>query len=147
MIASSHFKKSNWTLVFLLAFYEMAIYLSNDAYLPAFPRLSSELHTTPSLVQLTIAAWLIGSGLLYLVTGLIADRIGRRTTLLFGGILFIASTIGCALSHEIYSLMIWRFIQGAAIPSMVVPAYATIHDLFDRENAIHISAIMGSISI
>jgi Bcr/CflA subfamily drug resistance transporter len=132
---------------FLLALYEIATYLSNDAYLPALPKLAQCLNATNHLAQLTLTAWFLGSGAMQLFLGPLTDQVGRRPVLLTGGLIFIVVTIGCALTSNIYILLVFRFVQGAAIASMYIPGYATIHELFEQKQAIRILAIMASITI
>lgn len=143
--SSSH--KSYFVFAVLLALYEIATYLSNDAYLPALPFIVKDLNTTNHLIQLTLTSWFLGSGSMQLFLGPLTDRIGRRPVLLWGGLVFITSTIGCALTHNVYVLLCLRFVQGATIASMFVPGYATIHELFEQKKAIQVLAIMSSISI
>jgi len=131
----------------LLALYEMATYLSNDAYLPAMPHIARDLQTSHHLVQLTLTAWFMGAASIQLILGPVCDRLGRRPVLLFGGLLFILTAIGCATATSIHALLILRFAQGATIASMGVAGYATIHDLYDREKAIHMIAMMNSITV
>ena len=142
-------KSDQFTIIFpvLLALYEIATYLSNDAYLPALPHITHDLFTTNHLVQLTLTTWFMGSASMQLFLGPIADRIGRRPVLLFGGLVFIFVTIGCAITSNIYTMLILRFIQGATITSMIVAGYATIHELFDRDKAIHTLSMMASITV
>src|SRR3990167_5046784 len=113
----------------LLALYEICTYLSNDAYLPALPHIAHDLFTSNHLVQLTLTTWFMGSASMQLFLGPIADRIGRRPVLLLGGLVFIAVTTGCAITNNIYTMLVLRFIQGATITSMIVAGYATIHEL------------------
>ena len=131
----------------LLALYEICTYLSNDAYLPALPHIVHDLFTSNHLVQLTLTTWFMGSASMQLFLGPIADRIGRRPVLLLGGLVFIAVTIGCAITSNIYTMLVLRFIQGATITSMIVAGYATIHESFDREKAIHTLSMMASITV
>ncbi len=143
----SNLVRSALVFPLLLASYEIATYLSNDAYLPALPYIAASLHTSANFVQLTLTIWFLGAALMQLVTGPITDRLGRRPVLLIGGLVFIVVTLGCALSHNIYMLLVCRFIQGAMIATMYIPGYATIHELFEQKQAIHILAIMSSITI
>lgn len=57
--------------------------------------------------------------------GVPADRIGRKKTLLWIGILFFASAIGAALAQDVYTFMFFRFIGGLSIgaSSVVAPVY------------------------
>lgn len=109
----------------LLVLYEISMYLSNDAYLPALPHIVHDLSTSNHLVQLTLTAWFLGSASMQLFLGPLADKIGRRPVLLFGGLIYILSTIGCAITNDINTLLVLRFIQGASITSMIIAGYAT----------------------
>ncbi len=131
----------------LLVLYEVATYLSNDAYLPALPHIARDLNTSHHLVQLTLTTWFLGSASMQLILGPVSDRYGRRPVLLIGVVVFIVSTIVCALTPSIDLLLFARFIQGATITSMIVAGYATIHELFDRERAIHTLALMRSVTV
>ncbi len=57
--------------------------------------------------------------------GIPADRIGRKKTLLWIGILFFVSAIGAAVAQDVYTFMLFRFIGGLSIgaSSVVAPVY------------------------
>jgi len=57
--------------------------------------------------------------------GVPADKIGRKKTLLWIGILFFVSAIGAALAPDVYTFMFFRFIGGLSIgaSSVVAPVY------------------------
>jgi len=131
----------------ILVFYEIATYLSNDMYLPALPEMMRDLSLSTQQAQLTLTTWFIGSATLPLILGVISDRCGRRPVILIGGIIYVISTIACALATNPQQLLIARFIEGAAIPSMMVAGYACVHELFNRKEAIRILALMGSITV
>lgn len=130
-----------------LVAYETALYLSNDAYLPALPQVATDLATTHYLAQLTLAVFCLGMFVMQLSLAPFADRYGRRPILLMGGVVFLVATLICAFSHTITTLLLGRFFQGSAISSMMIAGYATIHELFDQEEAIHTLARMSSITI
>ena len=54
-----------------------------------------------------------------------ADRFGRKRTLIFAALLTVISTVGCALAGGIMELIIWRFVGGAGVglASTVSPMY------------------------
>ncbi len=137
------------SLVFpiILVLYEIATCLSNDMYLPALPSMMQDLSLNTQQAQWTLTAWFIGSALLPLVMGVVCDYYGRRPTLLIGGLIYIASTMACALAANAQGLLIARFIEGAALPSMMVAGYACIHELYETREAIRILAFMGSITV
>ena len=57
--------------------------------------------------------------------GVPADKIGRKKTLIWIGLLFFVSAVGAALSQDVYTFMFFRFIGGLSIgaSSVVAPVY------------------------
>jgi len=121
--------------------------MSNDMYLPALPLIAKDFATQLNMIQLTIAFWLAGNTSVQLFIGPLSDRYGRRTILLTGGGLFLVSTILCAAAPSVLVLIIARFLQGVGVCTMMVPGYASIHDLYDDHKAIHILVWMGSAAV
>ena len=132
---------------FILIFYEIITYLSNDLYLPALTNLIRDFNSTPAMALLTLTAWFLGSASTQLIMGPLSDRYGRRPILLSGAVLFIFSTMFCAATHSMTIFLIARFIQGSAVCSFMVAGYATVHELYDTHKAIHVLALMGSIGV
>ncbi len=140
---------NNKTLVFplLLVLYEVATYLSNDMYLPALPEMMQTLGLNSHQAQLTLTSWFMGGMVTPLFIGPLSDRYGRRPVLLWGGVVYVLSTIACAVTSDINLLLIARFIQGSMVASMLVPGYAAIHESYQTKEAVRILAIMGMVSI
>tara|TARA_B110000879_G_C11097897_1_gene481868 strand:- start:95 stop:1306 length:1212 start_codon:yes stop_codon:yes gene_type:complete len=132
---------------FFFVLYEMISFLSNDAYLPAMPLIQDALHTTDDLVRLSLTSWFFGGCLIQLAIGPLSDYFGRRKIMLLGGIVFVISSIGCALSTHINMLIFMRLIEGSTIATMAVSGYATIHEMYDTKKSIQILAFMNSISV
>ena len=77
--------------------------------------------------------FLIGSDSLLLVSGRVADRIGRRRVFHTGLVLFAASAVLSAAAPTVYLLIAGPFL-GAAAAAMVIPAgLAMILPLFPSE--------------
>ena len=80
---------------------------------------------TTRLQELTISIVLVGCIFGSAVAGTIADRIGRRVTLLIAGIVFGIGALGSAFAPSIDVLLVARFVVGIAIGfcSVVAPLY------------------------
>lgn len=135
------------TFALLLVNYEIVIYLSSDAYLPSLPQIAHEFSASQQIIQLTITAWCLGSASFQLILGPLSERVGRRPILLVGGFIFITSTFFCTICTNIHLFLVMRFLQGAALSTVTVVGYSTIHDLFDRTQAINVLALMSGLMI
>lgn len=116
-------------------------------YLPALSQIASEFQIGINQVQLSITAWLAGSMSVQLFVGPLTDRYGRRPILFGGGLLFLLSTLACSFAPSLLWLLIARFVQGIGVCTMMVSGYASIHDLYDDREAIHILIWMGTAAI
>ena len=130
-----------------IVFLEVATYMATDAYLPALPSISQAFSTNEYLTQQTITAWFLGGVFIQPLLGPIADRFGRKTVLVLGGILFIISSILCAHAENVIEFIIYRFLQGFTVASTITGGYAAIHESFSSKKSIQILAIMGSITV
>jgi MFS transporter, DHA1 family, multidrug resistance protein len=113
----------------LLGFMTAVGSVSIDMYLPAFPKIAQELGNIRGGAQITLATFFVGLAIGQLIFGPIADRMGRKTPLLIGMSLYTVATVGCALSTDLVSFSVFRFLAalGGAV-SVVVPR-AVVRDL------------------
>ena len=134
-MTSSHQRATSGALFILILSGLMAFTsLSTDIYLPAMPMMAAQLHGD---AELTITGFLIGFALAQLVWGPISDRLGRRTPLFIGMVLFIIGSAGCTLSTTIDQIVFWRVFQalGACTGPMLAPKVPLTPDQpFERRN-------------
>ncbi|MFF7636640.1 multidrug effflux MFS transporter [Kitasatospora sp. NPDC008050] len=105
--------------------------LSMDMYLPSLPGITTGLHTSDAMVQLTLTACLVGLALGQLVAGPLSDALGRRRPLLVGMTLYVISTACCALAVDVRVLIACRVLQGLSGAAGIVISRAVVRDLFD----------------
>lgn len=121
---------------------------STSLYLPSLPAIGRSLSASPESVQLTLTVFFLGSSLGSLLLGPFSDQIGRLIVAKGGLLLFIISSLWCAHSDTILSLMAGRFLQGFAASSGPLVARAIGRDLYEGVNFARFSAtIMMVISI
>jgi sugar porter (SP) family MFS transporter len=84
-------------------------------------------HLSTVMQEVLVIAVLIGVMIGALVGGTIADRIGRRKTLIWGAVLFIAGSILAPLSPNVYVLFVARGLLGIAVgfTSVTAPVYVS----------------------
>jgi DHA1 family bicyclomycin/chloramphenicol resistance-like MFS transporter len=126
---------SRWQLIALLGALSMFAPLSTDMYLPALPSMTHSLHASASALQLTLTSSMLGLGGGQLLSGPLSDAYGRRGPVLIGLVVYTASSLGCALCNDVWTLSAVRLLQGAAGAASIVVARAIVRDLFDGAEA------------
>lgn len=101
-----------------------------DTYLPSFPTIVKEFHTTASLVQISLTSCLLGLGLGQLFIGPLSDIKGRRKPLLIFITLYLLASLTCSLAPNIFFLIAFRLVQGFAAAGGLVISRAIVRDLF-----------------
>ncbi len=119
--------------------------VETDIFLPSFPALKEYFATTESKIQLLISVNFIGLCIASFFYGPLADAYGRRPVLLIGMLLFTLSSIACTLANSLEVMLFWRFIQGLGASVTFIVPKTMIHDKYDREEAVKILGIYGSI--
>jgi DHA1 family bicyclomycin/chloramphenicol resistance-like MFS transporter len=105
-------------------------------YLPGFPVIAADLHTTPEMVSYSLSSYFIGICAGQLLLGPLLDRYGRKRPLYGGLVIYILSSIGCAFAPTIEVLIVLRLFQAAGGCVGIVAPRAIIRDLFPvHENA------------
>ena len=104
--------------------------ISMDLYLPVLPALTTELDAATSMAQLTVTACLIGLALGQLIAGPLSDRFGRAAPLHIGVIAYIATSLLCAVSPTVETLIAARLVQGVAGGVGIVIAQAAGRDIY-----------------
>lgn len=119
--------------------------LSTDMYLPSLPGLTRVFDTSVDRVQVTLSVFLYGFAFAQLIYGPMADRFGRKPVMLGGLLLFILSSIGCALSTTIEQLILFRFLQALGACGGPVLGRTMVRDIHGPVNAAKVLSMMGSI--
>jgi MFS transporter, sugar porter (SP) family len=84
-------------------------------------------HITIQMQEIVVSIVLVGAMLGAIIGGSVADRIGRRATLLWGAALFIVGSILAPLSPNVLTLIVARALLGLAIgfTSVTAPVYVS----------------------
>jgi MFS transporter, DHA1 family, multidrug resistance protein len=117
-----------------------------DMYLSSFPEIMSFFDTNASMVQASLTSALLGLSLGQIIIGPLSDVHGRRKPLLFSMILFFISSLGCAISPNVETFIVLRFIQGFTASAGLVIARAIIRDMYDGVELTKFFALLTTIT-
>ncbi|WP_020666089.1 MFS transporter [Amycolatopsis nigrescens] len=96
----------------------------------ALPTVGAELGFTESGLQYVISLYALSFGALLLSAGRLADRLGRRRTLVAGLAAFTVASLACGLAVSGEMLLVARFAQGAGAALVSAAALALVLTVF-----------------
>ncbi|MFD2100737.1 sugar porter family MFS transporter [Flagellimonas iocasae] len=94
--------------------------------------LGDSIFTFHGIFIMSMALW--GTVLGSLLGGIPTDRLGRKKTLFWIGILYFVSAVGSAMAPEAYSFSFFRFIGGVGVGASSVAAPVYISEISTAEN-------------
>lgn len=129
-------KKKRPLLIFILGLLSAIGPFSIDMYLPGFPAIAADLHTSVDRVAYSLSSFFIGICAGQLICGPLLDRFGRKIPLCTGLVLYIIASIGCFMAKSVEVLIAFRFLQALGGCVGMVAPNAIVRDIFPvNENA------------
>jgi EmrB/QacA subfamily drug resistance transporter len=130
----------------ILTFVGSAFSLLQTMVVPALPVLKDDLHASTTWVTWVLTSFLLVAAVATPVLGKLGDQYGKQRLLVIVLVIFLVGAIGAAASWNIWSLIFFRGVQGAA--GAVFPlSFGIIRDEFPPEKVATgiglISAVFG----
>ncbi len=119
--------------------------LSTDLYLPSLPAIGRELAADVARTQLTLSIYMVAFAVAQLLYGPLSDRFGRRPIVIGGIAIYAIACVACALAATIDQLVAARALQAAGACAGVVLGRAIVRDVYGREGAARMLALVGSV--
>lgn len=141
----SLFRDKNLQIVFYVT---LMVVMGVSSIIPALPNIMEALHIPAATIGLVVTAFTLPGVLIAPITGLLADRFGRKRILVPSLICFGVCGAGCALCNDLWSLMILRFGQGIGAGPLSVLYGTIIGDLYEgrqRTTAMGVNASVLSL--
>lgn len=136
---------SKKTLLFILGNLTAFGPFVTDFYLPCLPELASCFSASASLIQVSLTAGMLGLAAGQLLIGPLADKYGRKRSLLWCLLLFVLATVGCMLSMSIVPFIGFRLLQGLTGASGLVVSKVIIADSFSPADLAKYFAILAAV--
>ncbi len=131
----AHHATPRWVFALLLAALAMLGPFAIDTYIPAFTGMGRDLGASTLQMQQTLSLYLAAFAFMFLFHGALSDSFGRKPVIVVGLVGFLIGSIGCALSPNIGTLLIFRVVQGLSVGAGMVVGRAMIRDLFNDTDA------------
>lgn len=126
----------NWnrrTVAVVLAGY--CAFLQLYATQPLLPMLTGVFHAGREAVNLTVSMASLGVAVSAPFCGILADKIGRRTVIVWSAFLLAASGLAAAGAKTLAGLIVFRFLQGVFTPGVFAVTVAYINDEWRESGA------------
>lgn len=120
-------------IVFLIAYASMMGPMGTSIIFPAINPIASDLNTTKMNVNVSVGVYILSLGVFPIWWSSISELKGRRTVYVISFILLFGFCIGCALSPNIESFIVFRMLCGASSASVQSVGAGTIADLYIAE--------------
>jgi EmrB/QacA subfamily drug resistance transporter len=129
-----------------LALVMLAASLDSTAVGTALPRIVGDLAGN-DLYTWVFTVYLLTMTASMPVFGSLSDRFGRRPILWVGLIIFVAGSVLCGLSQQMWQLVLFRGIQGLGAGAIVPVTLAVIGDLYAPAERARVQALFGSLFV
>jgi DHA1 family bicyclomycin/chloramphenicol resistance-like MFS transporter len=115
-----------------------------EMFIPTMPDLAREFAADSALVPLTLGVYMFGFAVSHLFYGAAADHFGRRPVLSTGLVIFLGSTVGCAMAQTLPALIGFRLLQAFGASSALIIPRAIVRDLYGPVESARIQSHMST---
>nr|POF14990.1 itaconate transport protein [Quercus suber] len=116
-------------LVFMVSLVAALSGLSSNIFFPAQLAIAEDLHITPQIVNLSITTYMLAQGIGPTFWAVLADRSGRRMTLLYTLALYVGANIALGLTVNGSMLLAFRALQALGSSSTIALGAGVIADI------------------
>ncbi len=92
--------------------------------------ISKEMKSSLKILQWIISIYGIAWSVFVIPSGKFANNFGKKKMLVTGILIFILSSVLCAVAQDVWMLIIGRFIQGIGAALCIPPIYGLVYDKF-----------------
>jgi DHA1 family bicyclomycin/chloramphenicol resistance-like MFS transporter len=135
-------KQCLWFLVPLI----ISISFAMDIFVPAIPSMSYFFRVNESVMQATLYVFMLTVCIANLIIGPLADRYGRRHTVISAALLFFLGSLLALFSHTILLLIIARIIQAIGACGTYLLCFVIVRDNFSTLACARLFSVLAGIN-
>ena len=124
-------RKRKWMITFVVAVAAAAAPMGSSIILPALGDITVEFNSTPTVVNLSVAMYMLSMSIFPLWWSSFSETLGRRTIYLSSFVLFLIFNILSAVSTNIAMFIVARLLSGGAAASVQAVGAGTIADVWE----------------
>ncbi|KUJ11958.1 MFS multidrug transporter-like protein [Mollisia scopiformis] len=124
-------RSTKWFITFQVAIAAAAAPMGSAILLPALPQLASDLHSTPTITNLSVALYMLSMSIFPLWWSSFSETLGRRSIYLVSFALFTLWNIISGISTSMGMLIVMRMLGGGASASVQAVGAGTIADIWE----------------
>jgi DHA2 family multidrug resistance protein len=113
----------------------------------ALPHIQSSVAASPEQIVWVATSYVIASAIATPLSGWLSTRYGRKGVMVISVGTFTLASVACGLASDLYSLVAFRLVQGAAGAAMIPLSQATLLDIYPRERHGQAMALFGMASM
>ncbi|KAM0325470.1 hypothetical protein ACHAQA_007457 [Verticillium albo-atrum] len=118
------------SITYITAVGSLLASMSTTSIFAAVPEITASFDTTPTVVNISNAVYMVVMGLAACFWGPFADVFGRKTAYILSTVFFLASSIGTALSPTLPAFFLFRILTGAQATAYLILGSSCISDVF-----------------
>ncbi len=127
--------KNNKNIILLLISSLIGSTICVEIVIPSFPNVSDYFNISDNLTQMILATNYFGYGFSSVIYGPLSEFYGRKKVMIFGNLVMLLGSLGCAMSESIYVLLLFRFIQGFGSSTSSIISSVIVIDVFSGKRA------------
>jgi EmrB/QacA subfamily drug resistance transporter len=121
-----------WKILFTVAFGTFMATLDSSIVNIALPTIRKELNAGDNVEWIVLSYLLVTTSTL-LIMGRMSDMFGRKKIYILGFVIFVIGSFLCGLAWDIWSLVIFRIVQGLGASMMFAIGPAIVSDAFSPQ--------------
>ncbi|GAB7358917.1 hypothetical protein MBLNU230_g4137t1 [Neophaeotheca triangularis] len=124
-------RRLKWIITAIVAFAGAAAPMGSSIVLPALTDIADEFNTTGTIVNLSVAMFMLSMSIFPLWWSSFSESLGRRTIYLSSFVLFIVFNVLAAVSTNVAMFIVMRILSGGAAASVQAVGAGTIADIWE----------------
>jgi DHA2 family multidrug resistance protein len=109
----------------------------------ALPHMQGSMSATQDQISWVLTSYIVIAAIFTPLTGVLADKLGRKRLLLICVVAFIVTSMMCGAATSIEQIVLFRGLQGAAGAGLVPLSQAVMLDIYPREKQGSAMALWG----